>query len=315
MRIILTIFLLLNSYAAFADTNEKSFTPDSILVPILEISLEGGGPIYECPGTGDECLVDIADPAALAALTAVSLAAESSIEVGSYTTLKVGNCKSEGSYDAKVRGAVNLGGTDYVTSSGAAPLTATLGDIDYATVTFSGCSSEYPIPGGLEVIEGEAVTINVFAALTNIAWGNLGTSTIPSGCVSNGSASVCLSYPDVVPSVGATSPALERYHISDDNRAANTAGGQILLIFDGADNLLGGFNRRFFSETSQETIGGFDTPFRLFSNNSDGTVNFENFGGSNDSSDSVFTDFQRVSHSGLYANPTNASTNYDAAKQ
>ncbi|MGH1468101.1 MAG: hypothetical protein ACRBBP_04355 [Bdellovibrionales bacterium] len=309
-KLTLILMCILYSAVSFSAANEQSFTPDSVLVPILEVRIPGGGTLFECAGTGDECLVDIADPAALTALTT-----DASINVGSHDTITVGTCKSEGEYTAKVRGSVVLGGTTYYTTSGADVLSTSVGDLDYTSVVFSGCSNDYTIPGGLTVTsdteveegseeeEGEFVDFNLFISLTDIAWANLSTATIPSGCKEGSNGSVCLSYPEVVPSVGTITPTLETYRISDTVSAAN-AGGQLLCIFDQNDRALGGFSRRYFSGTSQEMVGGFDTPFRSLSQNGDGTLNIENYGGSADSSALRFENFPRSSHTGTYSSPS-----------
>lgn len=292
---LLALLIPLNS---FAGTNESSFTPTSVLVPIRGISLGGGEELYSCSGTGDDCLVDIADPVSLAAITA-----SASISAGSYATIRVSSCKDEGSYTAKLKGAVALGGSAHYTTSDANVLSTDINDLDYTSVEYSGCSNEFSIPGGLVVEEGTPVTLNLFATLSNIAWANKSTATVPSGCKSSGTASVCMAYPDVLPSVGDRTPTLETYHIAAGGELEAKAGGQLLLIFDDSDNLLGGFGRRLFSETSAPMVANFDTPLRFASKNGDGTLTLADYGSTADSSTMTYDSFKRESHSGIFSCP------------
>jgi len=315
--IILSSFILIANIAHGA-ANESSFTPTSILVPIRSITLENSSrslvsELYKCAGTTDaECFVDVADSAALAALTKSASVAE-----GTYSILYVGTCQELTSYTAKVKGSVTLGGTVNYTTANANPLSTSAGDLGYTTVTYSGCGRRYVIPGGLVISSGSTVQFNVLMAITNIAWANKSTATIPSGCFSNGSASVCMSYPDIVPYVGSDSPTLTTYHI-DETAQGGTAGGQILLLFDQASNFIGGFARRLFSQGSEIQNASYDTGIAKFTDNGNSTYLISDYGNSSDGSDPAlkFPAFQLQTHTGTLDAPLiPASYAYTATKQ
>lgn len=324
MKRFFTLFfgMVLSSSASivFASSTASSFTPTSIKIPIRAINLmrdDGDdGVVYSCEGeTDSECLVDIADTSALEALTEEAL---SSIPVGTYNKIQVATCEQDGgSYDAYVKGSTTISSTTYYTSSGSDPLTTSSGSLDYAKVSFSGCSAEYTLPSELTLNTGDSIQISLFIALENIAWGELSTSTIPSGCINGTSNSVCLSYPHVVPYVGSTTPSLETYYV-DDTADGGTAGGQILLIIDSEDNILGGFARRLFDSTSGATFGTYDTPLKTTIDNGNGTYTVEATGDSATGPGYIkFSAFERATHSGSYTTPINSGGphTYTATKQ
>ena len=132
------------------------------------------------------------------------------------------------------------------------------------------------MPEPLVVADGDDLNISLFISTVNIAWAQDSAISIPSGCKTNagGTMEVCLAYPDVVPYVGVTTPVLEAYHVTRDGTGD---GGQVLLIFDVSDNLLGGFTRPLYVGTNS-TDNGYDTPLRIFVDNGDGTYHLENYG-------------------------------------
>ena len=325
------------SVQSFAATNESSFTPTSVKTPIRGIYLKDSASdsqaakLYECAGnTEADCLVDVADNTALAALFDSQSAA---INVGTYDTIQVSTCKEEGSYNIRVKGSMTLGGVSYYTAlttiasgadgttSSTDPLTTIEANNDYATVRHSGCAKEYTLPVKVTVAKGDSVKINLFMAMKNIAFARLSNNAIPGGCVQNGAGttSVCVSYPEVVPYVGTVSPTLETYHItrSQADLLGVNADGQILLILDSLDNTLGGFSRRLYSSTSSGGGQGYDTPLRSFSKNTDGTTyTVENYGSSATTSYLKFPTFERATHNGTFTNVSDSTTvNYRAVKQ
>ncbi len=302
---------------SFAGADESSFTPTSILVPIRSITLEDSSrslvsEIFKCSGSSDaECFVDVADNTALTALTK-----SASVLEGSYTILYVGTCEELTSYTAKIKGSVTLGGTVHYTTANANPLSTSAGDLDYTTVTYNGCGRRYVIPGGLQVSAGASIDFNVLMAITNIAWANKSTATIPSGCFSNGSASVCMSYPDIVPYVGTDTPSLQTYHI-DETAQGGGAGGQILLLFNQASNFIGGFARRLYSQTSEIQNASYDTGIAKFLDNGNGTYEISDYGNSSDGSDPAlkFPAFELQTHTGTLDAPlVPANYGYTATK-
>jgi len=320
--IIFVLLFGLQSSHILAGTNEGSFTPDSILTPIREVRLTNANSsadtaIYECAADNEtDCLVDVTDNTALQDLVSTV-----EIDTGDYNQIRVGNCKDEGGYSAKVRGTVVLGGTTYYTASGSNPLSTNIGDLDYVTVSFTGCSSEYNLPHTVSVTSETALRIMMFLAVENIAWARLGSATIPSGCKENAgqTQSVCMAYPDVVAYVGETTPTLEVYHVCEGGGcAANTSGAQVLLLFDNNNNILGGFTRRLFSQTSVAASFAFDTPLKSSADNGDSTYTIENFGSTAVGPGYVkFDDFRRSNHQSTYTSPQSggAPVTYNAQLQ
>ncbi|MBT5855052.1 hypothetical protein HOH87_00260 [bacterium] len=314
------LILAVMSGQSWAATDQSSFTPTSIKVPIRGIYLHSstdnqGAEIYNCSGDSEaDCLVDVASQTELD-----NLINTAEITTGTYDQIQVSTCKDEGEYNAQIKGAVTLGSTSYVTDSGDQPLKTT-GDADYATVTFTGCSKNYDLPTDLTVVEGETVSVKLFVALTNIAWGKTGAVTVPSGCIAGtgDSFSVCMAYPDVAAYIGTASPTVETYHLSEGSGAAESAAaGQLIIMFDADDNLIGGMSRRLFSETSVSMGTNFDTPLRRITKLDGGNLDLENFGSSADDYYFKIDSFPRSTHSGNYNDISAPTTDqpYEAYKQ
>lgn len=308
------------SSQVLAGLNEASFTPDSILVPIREIGFTNtttgaSQSIYTCSGSSqDECLVDITDEAALGAL----FSSAPPIDEGTYQTLYVSNCLSEGSYSAKIKGVANISGVNYYTadtSISSDVLTTNSALQGYAEVVYSGCKTNYQLPSTLTVAAGDSVALSLFTSNIDIAWMRLGSKTIPSGCIENiaQTQSVCMAYPDIIPYIGANNASLERYYIIEDINNPQKLGGQILLVVDSlGDNVLAGFTRRYFSNTSAPMSANFDTPLKQVIKNADNTYDIENYGSSRSTYSARFANFQRQSHSGNYLLPDGATKPYYA---
>jgi len=308
---------------ALAGTNESSFTPDSILVPVRAVGFENSAtgadtPIYTCPGGSESaCRVDFTDQAALAGL----FAGPSAITPGTYDRLYVSTCTTEGSYSALVRGRVTLGGTTYYTadtSAGGDPLTTSAAAEGYTSVRFDGCRRRYNLPAPVTIAAGDTIDLSLFVTNVNIAWARLGSPTIPSGCRTNAAhtQSVCMAYPDAVPYLGTASPVLERYYIVEDMTHPSHVGGMILLVTDPAsDAVLAGFTRRYFSADSVPPNGTFDTPLKSIVPASDGSYALESYGSTATATDTGylrFGAFRRRSHSGTYLEPDGTSVPYYA---
>lgn len=304
----------LSAMSAFGAANEKSFTPTSAFVPIREIALvQADGresTVYTCAaGTEAGCLVDIADQTALDALVA-----SGSVDSGTYTNIRIGTCTTESGYNVRLKGSVTIGSTPYVTHA-TSVLEAT-GTPDLVSVAFTGCSASFVLPVPLVVTASSSQTISLFVTLNNIAWGTIGGTTLPSGCVTVSDKSVCMAYPNVVPYVGTVTPSLEVFHLRKTASAVGSESGQLLLFLDASDALLGGTSRRLFSEAS-DAFGNFDTPLRSYEQNADGTYLLENFGSSASESYLRFPTFSRnATHTGTVTDLfENSTIDYTATKQ
>lgn len=321
MRKYLFVFFVSWFVVSQADANpgESSFTPASIRMPIRELGLISSAtamrkPLYICAAnTESGCMVDVADVASLSALVPANL----SVPAAVYDQAYISTCISEGSYHAQVKGSVSLGGTRYYTAAGANPLTSIALMSDYTTVSFNGCKRIYQLPQALDLTAPIVGTVNIslFSWTEDMAWARLGTAPIQSGCLNaaDGSQSVCLAYPDVVPAVGSAIPSVEKYFILDGMNPPVLA-GQLLLVTDSSMNILAGFARRYYDESIQQGMnGGFDTPIKKFSTNADGSIYLENYGNTAvDTGYLRFDSFLRKSHAGTYLSQSGTPVDYYA---
>jgi hypothetical protein len=157
----------------------------------------------------DECLVDMADNQALAALFAHPVDARP----GTYDHITIYLCvdPSRQGYSSYVKGSMHLSGDTYYTSAGSRVLTTRVEQQGYVRLDYAGCASGVPLPAPLTVVENEDITVNAFFSLKNIAWGMLGSNGI-GGCTGapDQTHTVCAAYPIPVTYVGTTSTRLEQ---------------------------------------------------------------------------------------------------------
>ena len=289
---------------AFAEPGEGSFTPASLLVPIRKVTLEGSAgssTLYACdPTSAKDCLVDVADNAALAVL----FAQPAMINTGTYSSVGVYNCAGQQDFSAKVKGTIVLGGVTWYTA-GANVLSSNAADYDYVSVPFSGCKNGPSLSAPVTINEGDDIDVSAFFTLANVAWVSSGLQTsdgcalTPSGTPRN----VCVALPELVPFVGTAAPTVETYYVTEDmdDTNATEAGGQVLLLVDGASNVFGGFLRRLFSDASRPPAASFAAPFVSIVTNSDGTDYTAMTAGTTNGAYGIeFPAFQRATHDGGY---------------
>lgn len=289
---------------AFAEPGEGSFTPASLLVPIRKVTLEGSAgtsTLYSCdPTTAKDCLVDVADNTALAKL----FAQPAMISAGTYSSVGVYNCGGEQEFTAKVKGTVVLGGVTWYTA-GANVLSSNAADYDYVSVPFSGCKNGPTLPAPVTINEGDDLDISAFFTLANVAWVSSGQQ-LSGGCALTPSGTprnVCVALPELVPFVGTAAPTVETYYVTEDptDTDATEAGGQVLLLVDGASNVFGGFLRRLFSDTSRPPSVSYDAPLVSIVANADGTDYTAMTAGTTSGTYGIeFPAFQRQTHDGGY---------------
>jgi hypothetical protein len=228
-----------------------------------------------------DCLVDMADNAQLAALFSSPV----DIEPGTYDQIVVDQCsRGAHGYSSFVKGKISLSGqTWYTTSGGDAVLTTTRADNRHVQVDYSGCGSTIMLPSPVVLAANDAVNISAFFSLRNIAWATLTSNGPPGGCAfDTHSHNVCTGYPIPIAYLGAESPTLDTYYITEDQSdlSADTAAGQLLLLRTGSGNAFGGFSRRLYSAHSLNPSVNYDTPIKTLRRNPDGiTYLIENWGG------------------------------------
>ena len=311
----LSLAMALAPAPASAAPGERSFTPDSVFIPIREIGIieavsDNRVRLYECGPSDDVCMVDIADEAAVAALFTNPY----TIAAGTYDRLYVSNCIGTG-YNARLRGQALIAGTTYYTRAGADPLSTNATDLGYVNVDFNGCRKEYTLAAPLVLTGGDSFELGLVIALRGLAWAKLGPKVIPSGCVENAAQtrSVCMGYADIVPYVGdAASIGLERYLVGEFFGGTEpVVVGTVLLVSDTSGKLLAGFTRRAFRENSAHASGNFDTPFKTMTDLGGGNYYLENYGSTATGTGYVrFTGFRREDHTGTYLTQGGTSVNY-----
>jgi len=317
MRRLLLGLAILSPLACWAAPNSSTFVPEHLRIPIRMITLDNSSgtasaPLYTCAaGTEGGCLVDVTNNTELNLL----VGSTATIPTGVYDRVSVYTCMEEGHYHAQLEGEVSLGGRTFYTvdtpGPGADPLTLLPSASGYITVPFDGCRRSYNLPSAISVAAGDSLQITLTMPLVGIAWASLEAAPIPSGCLENAprSESVCMAYPDVMPSVGPGAVTLERYYIIDDGIPSD-AGGLVLLLTDDAGHVLGGATRRYYSESSVPTRGAFDTPFKTIASTGSAYA-LANFGATAEGPSYVtFPHFLRGTHAGNYFTVDGATVSY-----
>lgn len=279
-------------HTARAAAGESSFTPDSFIMPIYSVMLANGlttnVPVYSCaaaglnapPPSGDagpapieadagaeqDCLVDMADEAALASL----FSAPADIPAGTYDSIVVGTCRSNSSFDAKVRGSVQIVDTTYYTTSGVPVISSDPADLDYATINYAGCGNTIKLSPPLIVSEGDTITVNAFFTLEGLSWVLGNSSPGLGGCAvaPAGGFNVCSGLPVLVGYIGTAAPTLSAFYITEDvnDLVGAKAAGQVLLLSQGGEPF-SGFLRRVYSHDSVTPSVSYDVPLREITRN------------------------------------------------
>jgi hypothetical protein len=273
----------------------------------------------------DDCLIDMADNAALAALFSSPI----DIDPGTYDTIHVDQCRAgDQGYSSFVKGSVKLKGTTYYTTSGGDDvLTTTRADSRHVRVDYQGCGAEIPLPRPVTLAAGDHLNVSAFFSLRNIAWATIDENSSLGGCAFNASRSqnVCTGYPIPVASIGATTPVVETYYITEDQTDLDAvkAGGQMLILRDGvAGEPFGGISRRLYSADSVQPSGNYDTPIKSIMINLDpSTYRIQTYGGGGPGGVAVefyllFPAFQLETHNGMFIGPDGMTeVPYRAVKQ
>ena len=329
-RLAIIVFAVTCTAPALAATGESSFTPTSIRVTLSRVSLVDSkagrqADVYSCgtsvdggvsdDGGAADCVVDIADDAALQRLFD---GGGVPVPLGTYDQVSIDNCSDGASgYVAEVKGSVVLAGTTYYTAGNTKVLSANPADADYVTLAYDGCGTRYDLSQPLDLKAGDSVDVSAFFSIKDVAYALLAGSNLPSGCAqvdpNAASPSVCMGYPSIVPYVGSVAPSVETYFITEDlnDTSAAKAGGQLLLLVDGAANILGGFCRQLFSETSVPPSVSYVTALASFVENAvDGgpeTWTLQSFGGVQFGMPVdyyvKFPAFERMTHTGALIKP------------
>jgi hypothetical protein len=271
---------LLPGGAARAADGESSFTPTRLIMPIYSVMLVRGlttnVPLYTCtPGaSGDasanDCLVDMADEAALANLFSQAV----DIPAGSYDGIVVMSCAAgDNAFQAHVQGSVELEGSTYYTAAGVPAISTNPADLGYASINYAGCGNSIPLPRLLTVSAGDEITVSAFFTLENVSWVLTNSSPGLGGCAvaPGGSSNVCSGLPILVAYLGDVAPTLDWYSITEDpnDLLATKAAGQVMLLSSGGEPF-SGFLRRVYSHDSPTPSVSYDVPLREITLNAEG---------------------------------------------
>ncbi|MDH5407451.1 MAG: hypothetical protein OEY00_02450 [Gammaproteobacteria bacterium] len=289
-----------------AATNETSFTPSIVKLPITAISLHDSTtgstpPIYICDSSTEDCVVDLTDNTSIS--DKLTRTGGAQIPAGNYDRIKVQHCTIEGGYDIQVQGVmgIGVGPTTYYTTPNSDVISTVATDLGLATIPISGCESEYNLPQVVTVGDGSPVHINLLVNFNKRAYAALSLIGAPAWCIKNdgGTASLCLQPPHFIPILGNTFPSIETYYLANGAGIVSTAGGQIILFVDNGE-VIGGFAQPLYAEGSIATILPFSAPLSIFSNNGDGTYTLQASGPYSTSYDFRIDNFQRATHTGTY---------------
>lgn len=300
----------------------------SVKVPILRISLHNAAftreaELYDCEGTGSECLVEAAGVLLRDELDADPVA----VEKGEYRYLQVKTCEdSESGYAGSLTATVSLAGRTWYTHP--TLVLDTAGPARPLFIRSQGCGRTYALPQPLIIDDTTAAEIvfRLYFDIAELAYAALGSGATasawsPGNCAgdrpaakdSTGSPFLCIAYPDLSGIADTAAVALERYRL-------NGSAALGLLFAGGPDRPLGGYLRRTFAEGAPadpafdlavfgsavfgSAVPGGSLPIRDLRRNGDGTLYMAAFGtgprGMDESAFRVYA-FQRGGHAGVFS--------------
>ncbi len=336
--ILILCILSLGSSLSYAAANQASFTPTGYQYPIMKISIMKADStdeqsLYQCTGTTSaECLIDVTDPTALAAITTAATGV--AIRIGTYTQIRLSNCPAGGGMTViQVKGSATIAETVHSTSSTAASgmVVAAASAAEFTTIPWACGGAIVNLLNPLTVTEGGANSLSLVIDLTHSFWTTTSVSGM-GGCKAQTDVStqgVCGVMPAIVPYFGAGSPTFERYlvsHLSGSGAPALAdANAAVNIAINATGNAFWVGVQPYYSETSptvgvDATTGGpdYNAGTRTLSTNDDGTIIAFQTGGSAVDNRVGFTAFQRVTtHTGTTKNESTAAPtwNYQAYLQ
>ena len=324
-------------------TDTLSFTPTSFRLPIMKITIaksDGSEEqnLYKCANSTEaECLVDLADQAALDAVSAAAGAA--SIRAGEYDRISLYTCV-EGAGGttrtvAYVTGSATFQGQTWRTDSTAATgidKSGTGSASETQVGNWSCDTKNVLLRPAATVTANTEIKLSVVVDNTYSAQFGSIISAEKGGCKTEGSSGdgLCVTYSTVLPYVGTDAATMKRFlvthHEADTVTAATFDDSKAnALVLVGTDAMGKGFmaqGRELYTETSAQpsnntgaaldlTYGGptyiTSTNFSTFVVNGDGSIAFEQ-GGSEDGNAAVFTGFKLEAHEGLVKTKDGANT-------
>ena len=331
--------LLVSTPAAHAGATQSSFTPTGYQYPIMSIQLakadgSGAQQLYTCSGaTAADCLVDLADPTALATITAA--ATDVAIDEGEYTQLRLSTCPAgttgSDTMTVQVQGAVTVGADSFNTDDSALGGMSASGTPGFAAVPLGCGGAVVQLLQPLDVTAGSTQTLTLLVDLTDIVWTDANVPNPgPGGCRSDGDPTgqdLCTTIPKVVPYLGDGAPTFERYlvsHLADSTGtpALADANAAVSLAVDENSEVFYVIVQPWYSITSPSEAdaakGGpdYNASVRTFSKNADGSIAFQSGGDAMDNR-AGFPAFQRMTHEGTCKNelPTSPTWYYQAFLQ
>lgn len=314
------------------DGSRISFTPASVKVPIYHIAIEGlvkyakedkvtenegFSSIYECEaGTDEGCTVEVTSQAALDKITG-----SVSVSEGTYNEIRISHFDStsgQGPGDAKkymqVKGTIESEGTTYYTSP--TGLTDDASKYDYVLLPIK-LDSEFPILTPLVIAAGAALDFSIYTNFDNIAFGDPLASTADDGNTGCLGGNICSQSPPLMGILGTESPSTEVFSIEFSGEPLTQTWGELVLVIDAADQVLGGFAHTYYDGTSTRhgADGSFAGPLTAVTKNGDGTWTLDATGPTGEGGYKIDA-FQRTNHTGTFATIDNrAGIDYTATRQ
>jgi hypothetical protein len=243
-----------------------TFTPESIKVPILEITAIQYHPgiyrnisvlkeevIYQCPSANPkDCLVEFIPGSEENLLNSMPVRLPSGFSIEGLSVL---HCEEREGFTQYIKGYATLGERTYRTSEGG--LVEDGGSAEFQPVHQGVCARDFPINTEIPN-DGKPIALNIFTDINDYAWTGQGyyesfMSWKGSYCAPDHKKQetepvLCASIPDYVISTKNQFPILKRfaYHQKEEN---HIGGYNLFFTQEGAS--LGGYPRHIFREHFQ----------------------------------------------------------------
>ena len=285
---------------------DAKFVFESFKVPISLINLSRGlgngtyqtssPTIYECPETGDTCLVDLMQSPAVDDILVSNSGGKENVytEETTYEGFSVEFCNETISYNIHLKGTVTINGNRYYTYHPEGLLPGeTEQPWEIPLVVYDKCGTTSKLITPITVVPGEDVALTAYIDQAQSAQIDNGGHR-GKNCFSTNNPTLCVGAMNVYATKNPDDISIENYRLAIPDRADLL----LRLFFENDGTLFGGTLKNIFVNLDESAI--FKNSIQISKFNPIGEGNLDLFGMDGQNNDrEIIKNFQRNSHEGV----------------